>query len=93
MSTTEELQKARFLNEKLGTDKIDPRKKHLMECIQNDYKEGNEDKIIKYVARLFSKVKNLDQERVWLGNLTKLMDLGIKYETVLAGYMELRDPR
>ena len=77
----------------MSTEQIDPRKKHLMECIQNDYKEGNEDKIIKYVARLFSKVKNLDQERVWLGNLTILMDLGIKYETVLAGYMELRDPR
>ena len=77
----------------MSTEQIDPRKKHLMECIQNDYKEGNEAKLIKYVTRLLRPLKNLDQERVWLANLNILMALGIKYETALAGYMELRDPR
>ena len=72
---------------------LDPRREHLLECIQNDYKEGNEAKLIKYVSRLLSTVKNIDQERVWLANLKILSELGIKYETALAGYMELRDPR
>ena len=68
-------------------------RERTIEAIKADYKAGNEDILIKKTAILLSKVKNLHKQHVWLYNLNLLMNLGIKYETVLSAYMELQNPR
>ena len=68
-------------------------RERTIEAIKADYKAGNEDILIKKTAILLSKVKNLHKQNVWLYNLNLLMNLGIKYETVLSAYMELQNPR
>ena len=61
--------------------------------IAADYAAGKEDLLVKKTAALLSHVKNLHKEHVWLANLEILSKYGIKYETALAAYMELQDPR
>jgi len=68
-------------------------KARAMKQIKADYKAGNEAVLIKKTAILLGRVKNLHKQKVWLANLSMLMDMGIKYETVLSAYMELQDPR
>ena len=64
-----------------------------MKQIKADYKAGHEDILIKKTAILLGRLKNLHKQKVWLYNLNLLMGMGLKYETVLAAYMELQDPR
>ena len=68
-------------------------KARAMKQIKADYKAGHEDILIKKTAILLGRLKNLHKQKVWLYNLNLLMGMGLKYETVLAAYMELQDPR
>ena len=77
----------------MSTITTDPARERAMKAIEADYKAGNEDILIKKTAIILSKVKNLHKQKVWLANLSSLMSLGIKYETVLSAYMELQNPR
>ena len=77
----------------MSTITTDPAREQSKKAIAAWYKAGKEDILIEKTAIILSKVKNLHKENVWLTNLSILMDLGIKYETALAAYMEIQNPR